>query len=367
MISTKNNDSDNRDIVINDAFILDLIRQNDGNETELPPDVQDLFLQACGDFADQLRRMHGMKPLDRKKRRNFAYTGRGVLDMNAIFERTLNLGIKSLAESRKVRVNPERPHIALILDVSLSMTSRCIKRAAMMLALGFIELFGQNFAQSFGYGEVSSKPCLFIDNMDNTECKNKIVKGKYWSGTEFVPTFNLMEESGFFGKRGTKYIFVITDGAPEVYHGAIRFNVPITQSGATMNGNALGEECKDLGEYLGNRWVKGNTIEYFWIQISTEKNMLDFVSQFDYLAPHEEVSFLNDQQYNEYVRDHPSKISNYYARFKQQYEPWARFMLAEWQNGNMFYMNINDMLEKDGIHEMMDYFMIKFNKRLKLN
>lgn len=364
-LSNKNHkDGEPRKSGFTDETTRAMVTPGAWNEYGLSYADQVKFYEYAHDFADNLSRLHGLKPLDRKVWRKHKFTGMGELDVFSMLEEWIRTGGTPLMERRRVRLNPDRPSVGLALDISASMTHTRVVRAGMLLATTFIELFGRGFALDFTLGTIGTSPIFFKPNIEFEAAKRWVLARSFNQlGTEFTWAINAFERSGFFERRNTKFLFIITDGHPEYYAAkGIEFN-----PGFTPNEPQDEEETRNGIEQMiyamRERWGGDRRISYFWLQLGGLDSMLDWVSSEGYLPPREECKKYSDAEYNEAQQNVGSSstpnLSNIYVRY-------AKFMWEQHIAQNVCYMSLKKMLTGEAFHDMMDYLVAKFNRTLKL-
>jgi hypothetical protein len=218
-------------------------------------------------------------------------------------------------------------------------------------------------------GTIGSPPAHVFPNIINIDTiKREIIRMDFDTGTHFIPAIVTLENYGVFDTRETKYVFVFTDGMPEPYDAPMHFN-PNTQFGRQqqqpqqISTTLLNTEVEGLIYYMKNRWVADQTVEYFWIQLTDlDINFLDWVTtQTDYVPPREQATEFTDAQYNHAKN---ARRNTFYTQHSV-YKLWGEWMWQCFKEKNVMFLSVKDMLSGIGIHNMIDYFMFKFKRRIK--
>lgn len=326
-----------------------------------------LFRDTSKSFANNLMELHNIKPFDAKSWIERPFSGRGMLCIPSTITETLLNGRYTLIEKRKKMKNPDKPSVALLIDTSWSMSKRLVNKSAILLGATFIEFFGQNFARDFTISTIGTSPYYQAQNIDYLDAKEMIITRSFNDlGTNFLPSFNYLESSGFYETKGTKYIFIITDGVPETWTSeGLHYS-----EGAPINGtldiNATQYDLKKIIEYIENRWERDDRIEYFWIQLGDEdylNTFIKFAIRYGYTPPREQaIEKCGESEYEESLNFH----SNLGSRIEREYQDWAKFLWERWILGNTFYTTPKELSNGSGFHKMIDYFLDKFRRRIKI-
>jgi hypothetical protein len=338
--------------IFSDPITSSLISSEEG-EYQLDIKEQQKYFDHSISFADNLQQLHGIKPFNKKKRVIHKYTGRGALNILATMEASMALGHYQLMESRKVRMNPERPHIAILQDTSASIGNQGLTRIVILLGAMFVEFFGRGFAQDISVVSVGSAPARAFLNTSYEDAKRFIIGEHYRDpDNDFSLAIGELEQGGFFDKPNTQYVVVITDGVPEVHEkGAYSW----TEEGWELTLR----DTERLIYYIQERWTGNPKVEYFWVQVGEYANVLDFCQTFGGLPPKEQlVPPFSESEYSEAI-----KLS---ANKKEAWTKWSKFFLEMYRKGDVFYASINDWKTGKGFHSMIEYFLQKFQKRLKI-
>jgi hypothetical protein len=353
-----------------DPLMRELITDGNDGLDHIPENQQEGFFEASKSFAMQLQQLHDLKPFDKKRWKKRAYRG-GLFDVDDIIDMTLLTGVKTLRERKKMRVNPDKPRVCLLVDVSSSMDTSSVKRATILLGIAFIELFGENFAESVSYGTIGGSVCRYFSKDECKTIQREILKTRFNTDTHFSPVLQEMETQGFYDTRITKYIFLITDGTPEI-HGS---NITVSASGG-LPPHIPAQTLKDMEttiDYITNRWKNDDRVEYFWIQLGTNVDFLKWVISMGYCPSNStECPWMTKDQWNMFIND---PLYSYYLNqsninaqnlgtIRYAWHLWSKFCLEQYARGDMFYMTVNDM-KNNGIHTMMDYFKVKFLRKIK--
>jgi hypothetical protein len=227
-----------------------------------------------------------------------------------------------------------------------------------MLAASFIEFFGRDFAQDLSLVTIESAPARVLVNTTYEEAKRFVIGERYGEkNNDFSLAFSELEQAGFFDKSNFQYVFVITDGIPEVHEQGY------------LGGAWSGEDWKltktdteRIIYYLRERWTRNPQVEYFWVQVDPPNTLLEFcVNQMYYIPPKEEaLETYKEDFYNSICAGKRS------GSLDDAFPMWGKFLWEASRNGDMFYTSIADCLSGIGFHKMMDYFLHKFQRRLKM-
>lgn len=344
-----------------DQFTRELIVQRrNPPDLPIPRPEQDKIFKVATEFANNLARLHGIKPFDRKIWVTRKYSGRGWLDILAIMEQTLRLGQMTLMEKRKIRKRQEKPSVGFLIDISGSIYHQGLVRALIFLATMFVEFFGRGFARDFCAATIGSGWPFYIANSTYEDAKRWIVGLKCdEGGTDMISAINKLEQVGFFSRRNVKYVFLLTDGYPEIY---AEKGLHIPPNGAftePLDEIATKDAITQLVWYMQHRWVQDPTIEYFWIQLSEHgPSMPYFIATCGY-RPEE-----SDACPPMTKRDYDSIFGNAPSRPSYAYYPLGEFLWKAWKRGDAFYTDLNNLLNGTGFHKMLDYFLHKFQRRM---
>jgi hypothetical protein len=358
-----------------DLLMQDLITDEAGSAlttpTQLKQALRDGFLEASKSFAMQLQQMHDLKPFDKKKWKKRTYRG-GLFDVDDIIDMTLLTGVKTLRERKKMRINPDKPRVALLLDVSYSMHRSKVKRASLLLGIALTELLGEGFAESLSYGTIGGTVCEYRSREDFKDIQRRILTADFCEGsTNFSPVLDEMEAQDFYNTRITKYIFLITDGVPENHGVSIQH---ASQGILPYNPSASLKDIEITIDYITNRWRNDDRVEYFWIQIGRVPTFLEWVCLFNYCPiVRTECPWIKEDEWNIWVAssDYADKLQKSNLVLAQgtgehyNYRLWVKFCLDQYAQGDMFYMTVDD-LKKNGIHSLVDYFKLKFQKKIQI-
>jgi hypothetical protein len=310
------------------SFGLDQVIADGHGNSRMSEQNQRRTREAIRPLSQRLAAMHDLQPLDRKKGKRFEYQGRGGLSISDILNQTLIQGAFSLQERRRVRVNKQKPKVALLFDISSSMYNTKVHVYAQILALIFIEIFGQDFAREFYFAPIGD-PFNALANGKYPDVKDFILNVDFESGTPFRPAIEFLRNRGFYNGSDLKFVFLLTDGRPE-----------ITDWSGNTDVIRSAEEANLVIKTMKNEWVKSNNIEYFWIQF----------------APLEYVPA------NRSCRHIPN-LQTLFEKYRGTWlEEFYIFLLQEEKKKNILYLLPNQLQDGSGFHLIMEYFRIKFSR-----
>lgn len=337
----------------------------------IPEAHQKNFVMRSREFAQNLQRLHGIKPPNRKVFKHFKYSG-GDLNIDEIMNFAINQGEPlSLRESRRVRVNPQRPRVAFLFDISASMSHSRVTRASYLLGISIAEFLGNGFASEFSLATIGDENTITMLRQKNPDSViNFLIDTPLdVGGTSFIPPITKIEESGFYGGSDYKYVFVITDGYPELYNSGgktIHFSKE-DLSAYEFNQEETDKDSLFIIDYVSNRWNKNPKVEYFWMQLGNWDNVYEFIVYgLGFLPKKEDIIKGYDVNYDTYLKHMKGNIPDYEHMEKHSgYVRLGEFFTKEYKEGNFMYLTNRSIIDGTGFHEMIEYFISKFKKFIK--